>query len=133
MNTTKFNMVFLYIGNPGSMYLPTSEVTYGNVMKAVGMPRNPHNSRLQSIHLKRVQWKLLDIIDRRCQENVDKESLLVACIDRYIGERVGCSSKFQASNRSLLNVCTTQAQYSQWGRLIGEIIQLGEKRTRFMS
>ncbi len=124
LNTTDFNLVWLFIGNHGSMYTPIREVTYGNVGKSLRMPES-YTSMLQSIQLKQVHWKLLNNEERHCQEDVTGKETLVACIDKYVEKQVGCSSKFQQSPKNL-ELCTTDSQYDQWAKVSGGIVALGE-------
>ncbi len=124
LNTTDFNLIWLFIGNQGSMYTPLYEVTYGNVLKTLRMPES-YTSMLQSIQLKRVYWKLVNNDNRPCQEDVTGKESLVECIDKYIEKQVGCSSKFQPSHKNL-ELCTTESQYKQWAKVSGGIVTLGE-------
>ncbi len=124
LNSTDFNLVWINIGNHGSMYVPMYEMTYGNVMKMKRLPES-YSRVHQSVQLRRVHWKLLDRESHHCQENPKGQANLVTCIDEYIERRVGCSSKLQISPKKM-QVCSTHNQYRMWAEVIQQVITLGE-------
>ncbi len=115
--------VVVYAGARNYSYLPTLFPIYGSSSAQIRLQvRGTH--WLQPYKISITHWKRKDHSDFRC-DDTGAPAHVTACIDRFIEERVGCSSAFQRTPQNRRQ-CTTVDQYREWTRRVSEVIAWDE-------
>ncbi len=123
LNVTGKNIVHLFFYDKNNVFLPSTYCLFGSAFAYIRAPQEGKRYS-QNFYLEKIQWLRIDSRDYRCNET-ETEVSVEACLNRFIEDSAGCSSKYQTTPPSK-PVCTTMEQYRNWTEWLYKLKKMDE-------